>query len=207
MKTTRTLVAALVVAAGLAAAGTGIAAAGSDGHPNRPQPARPPAHRHDHHHEHGHGDPDRTPRLTARQERRVRNATEKFRDLKVALAAGYVKVSECTDLPGTGGMGFHYLNPALAGDTVVDPSRPELLVYQRDARGRMRLGAVEYFVADADQDLATDGDRPTLFRTYAFDGPMEGHEPGMPKHYDLHVWLYRDNPAGQLAAWNPTVKC
>lgn len=197
MKNTLTLVAGLALAAGLAAAGTGIAAA--DGG----QKAAPVAAQHDHGHHHG----ARTPRLTERQERRVRRATEKFRDIEVALAAGYVKVSECTDLPGTGGMGFHYLNPALASDTVVDPARPELLVYQEDARGRMRLGAVEYFVADADQDLTTTGDRTSLFGKYAFDGPMEGHEPGMPRHYDLHVWLYRHNPAGQLAAWNPTVKC
>ena len=40
-----------------------------------------------------------------------------------------------------------------------------------------------------------------------FDGPMLGHEPGMPKHYDLHVWLYERNPAGLFAAWNPRVHC
>lgn len=29
----------------------------------------------------------------------------------------------------------------------------------------------------------------------------------MPIHYDLHVWLYRRNLAGQLTAWNPKVTC
>jgi hypothetical protein len=158
-----------------------------------------------------HGDHDgpggRTPRLTHRQEHVVRQATRQFRRVDAALAAGYVPVSECTELPGVGGMGVHYLNPLLAGDDVVDPRRPEVLVYQEDARGRLRLGAVEYFVADGDQDTSTDGDRPDLFGRFGFDGPMEGHEPGMPIHYDLHVWLYRHNPAGQLAAWNPTVRC
>ena len=65
---------------------------------------------------------------------------------------------------------------------------------------------VEYFRADADQDLRTDADRPSLFG-HAFDGPMPGHEPGMPVHDDLHVWLFRANPDGQLAAWNPRVSC
>ena len=40
-----------------------------------------------------------------------------------------------------------------------------------------------------------------------FDGPMLGHNPEMPIHYDLHVWLYRHNPAGQFAMWNPQIRC
>lgn len=146
-------------------------------------------------------------RLTASERRLVHDATRRFRDVDVALAAGYVPVGGCTELDGAGAMGYHYLNPSLAGDTVVDPAQPELLVYQRDRGGKLRLGAVEYFVADADQQLATDDDRPFLFDEYAFDGPMPGHEPGMPVHYDLHVWLYRHNPAGELAGWNPHASC
>ena len=83
---------------------------------------------------------------------------------------------------------------------------PEILVYHHDRRGRLRLGAVEYLAVDADQDVATDTDRPTLMG-HAFDGPMEGHEPGMPVHYDLHAWVFTDNPDGELAAFNPSVRC
>jgi hypothetical protein len=36
---------------------------------------------------------------------------------------------------------------------------------------------------------------------------MLGHEPGMPVHYDLHVWLYQANPDGVFASWNPSVSC
>jgi hypothetical protein len=177
----RKLIAIVLAAAGFAALASGVPADAHTGH--------------------------RKPRLTAHQHFTVLRATWQFRDVDAALAAGYVPVSECTELPGVGGMGIHYLNRALAGDTVVDPKRPEVLVYQEGRDGELRLGAVEYFVADADQDLATDEDRPSLFGRYAFDGPMEGHEPGMPVHYDLHVWLYKHNPAGQLAAWNPRVSC
>jgi hypothetical protein len=41
-------------------------------------------------------------------------------------------------------------------------------------------------------------------------GPMEGHEPLIPKeyvHYDLHVWLFKDNPLGMFAPTNPNVRC
>jgi hypothetical protein len=102
-------------------------------------------------------------------------------------------------------MGFHYERPDLAGDRELRVPKPEILVYeQRD--GRMRLVALEYFRADADQDMATDDDRPWLFHR-GFDGPMEGHAPGMPIHYDLHAWLYKRNPAGRFEAFNPRVKC
>ncbi len=137
---------------------------------------------------------------------RARDATRKFRDVAVARAAGYATSGECAQDPKYGGMGIHYSNPELVADGKLDVTKPEILVYQPLPDGELRLGAVEYFQADADQDLATDPDRPSLFGL-PFDGPMLGHEPGMPIHYDLHVWLYNHNPAGLFAAWNPRVRC
>ena len=29
----------------------------------------------------------------------------------------------------------------------------------------------------------------------------------MPIHYDLHVWVWRDSPAGTFSTFNPTVGC
>jgi hypothetical protein len=40
-----------------------------------------------------------------------------------------------------------------------------------------------------------------------FDGPMAGHNPSMPWHYDLHVWLWAHNPAGLFAQFNPALSC
>jgi hypothetical protein len=138
--------------------------------------------------------------------RRTRAATRKFRNIAVARAAGYAATGECAQDPKYGGMGIHYANPDLVADGKLDVTKPEILVYQPLPSGKLRLGAVEYFRPDADQDLATDTDRPSLFGL-PFDGPMLGHEPGMPIHYDLHVWLYRHNPAGLFAMWNPRVHC
>ena len=59
-------------------------------------------------------------------------------------------------------MGYHFVNPSLAFDAKVDPTMPEILVYNKTRDGRYRLDAVEYFVADADQNITTDTDRPTL---------------------------------------------
>jgi hypothetical protein len=139
--------------------------------------------------------------------RRARAATRRFRDIRVAREAGYTETSgECAEDPKYGAMGVHYGNPEYLEDGRLDVTKPEVLVYRPTPGGKLRLGAVEYFTADADQDLDTDDDRPSLFGL-PFDGPMHGHEPGMPKHYDLHVWLYRHNPAGLFAAWNPRVHC
>lgn len=144
---------------------------------------------------------DMTPDL-----RRARAATRAFRDVAVARAAGYAPTGACVSDPKYGGMGIHFANEELIADGKLDITKPEILVYEPTPRGGLRLGAIEYLQADADQDLATDADRPSLF-DLPFDGPMLGHEPGMPVHYDLHVWLYRHNPAGLFAMWNPRVDC
>jgi hypothetical protein len=136
----------------------------------------------------------------------VRRATRAYRNVEVAEAAGYAPISPCVEDPKYGGMGIHYENRALVEDGVLDPLRPEVLVYQPTWSGTLRLGAVEYLEVDADQNLATDGDRPWMFGL-PFDGPMLGHSPGMPIHYDLHAWLFRANPAGTFAMWNPRVHC
>ena len=39
---------------------------------------------------------------------------------------------------------------------------------------------------------------------------MEGHEPVIPAelhHYDLQVWLWKNNPSGIFKSFNPTVTC
>jgi hypothetical protein len=144
--------------------------------------------------------------LTRAQDHVIHEATERLRTPEAAIAAGYLPTDACTELPGTGGMGYHYVNPTLAGDGRIDPRHPDILVFVPGPNGRRVLGAAEFFQPDADQDIATTGDRPSLFG-HPFDGPMLGHEPGMPIHYDLHVWLYKKNPSGELAPWNPRVTC
>ena len=131
---------------------------------------------------------------------KVRAATARFHDVAVAEAAGYVPVSPCEQLPGSGAMGVHYLNPILASDGAVDPRRPEVLLYLPTDDG-LRLVGVEWFVAEA----AAAG-RPEVLGI-PFDGPMPGHSPQMPTHYDLHAWVWSNNPTGTFQAWNPALSC
>ncbi len=52
-------------------------------------------------------------------------------------------------------------------------------------------------------------ERPVIFGR-PMEGPMEGHYPLMPSsmhHYDLHVWLWKPNPAGVFSPTNPALEC
>jgi hypothetical protein len=154
-----------------------------------------------------------SPAGIAKQLARTKAALDKYQSVDVAKAAGYVASSPCAfSLAGAGeesshpgGMGVHFTNDAYLKGPIV-PSKPPVLVYAPTANGGFQLVAAEYFKPDADQNVKTDGDRPSLFGR-AFDGPMLGHAPGMPIHYDLHVWLWKHNPSGMFAPWNPDVSC
>lgn len=134
--------------------------------------------------------------------------TAKYVDERQALKDGYVPHGqECMTNPfGVGTMGYHYVKESNWGST--DPARPTALLYSthKDGKGRRKLQTVEWMSADRDQDLKTTDDRPVMFGL-PFDGPMPGHWAGMPKHYDLHMWAYADNPAGRFHNWNPALKC
>ena len=137
----------------------------------------------------------------------VKAANARYHSFAQAEAAGYTVAGEpCVAAPGLGAMGIHAVNPALIADPAIDPMQPEILLYLPKANGELKLIGVEYFKVDADQNLGTDGDRPSLFGQ-PFDGPMPGHNPTMPIHYDLHVWLWADNPAGVFAMFNPSLTC
>ena len=135
----------------------------------------------------------------------VKAATARYNSVEQALKDGYVGEPVCVASPA-GGMGYHYGNPALMADDAIDPERPEVLVYAPKPNGNLELVAVEYWKRDADGSLLTSGDRPSLFGQ-PFDGPMPGHNPTMPVHYDLHVWIYEANPRGTFAPFNPDVSC
>jgi hypothetical protein len=144
---------------------------------------------------------------------KVRAALDKYQDPIVAVHDGYFSTLGCVEYPvagapgevpyPVGGMGVHFFNVGLIG-AEMDPMKPQVLVYE--PRGdKLVLVAAEWFVP-----LATGiKERPKLFGR-PFDGPMEGHHPLMPgtmTHYDLHVWLWKDNPAGMFSPTNPSVKC
>jgi hypothetical protein len=135
----------------------------------------------------------------------LRKDIAQYADVSVALADGFVPSETCTEHPQLGGMGVHYVHPQRLRQPV-DGRAPQILLYARTADGSLDLLGAEFMVRDADQDLSSDDDRPSLWGQ-PFDGPMPGHEPGMPVHYDLHVWTHEANPDGVFAPWNRRVSC
>ena len=129
----------------------------------------------------------------------ARQATAKYHDVNQAIADGYVPAAHCVGVEGVGGMGCHYVKPSLVRDLSLDPLAPEILLYV-PTESELKLVGVEYFVA------AVRHPHPTLFGQ-RLAGPMPGHEPGMPTHYDLHVWLWQGNPDGIFTPLNPNVSC
>lgn len=142
----------------------------------------------------------------------ARQATRKYHSVPVAELHGYSLFTDmngvrCIDMPGMGGMGVHYVN----GDEVATPSvhlrRPEAVVYQQ-VHGRMRLVALEYVVLKSDWESVhgAGASRPKLFG-HRFDFTDAGNRYGLPPFYSLHAWIWKHNPDGRFAMWNPRVHC
>ena len=143
---------------------------------------------------------------------RIRTALDKYRDPVAALGDGYLSTLMCLEFPAVaeaghiahpaGGMGVHFLNPGLIG-APLDTLKPQVLIYE-PVGDSLKLVAAEWFVP-----MQASPTQPQLFG-HGFDGPMEGHAPIMPAslhHWDMHVWLWKANPAGTFTSTNPAVKC
>lgn len=162
----------------------------------------------------------------------VRAATERFRDVNVALAEGYVRDpgNMCDTAPmmgqpaELGGMGIHFFRPDLLGlsgapservngdGTHTDFLQPSILIYDPHADGSLQLVAVENLVFKEAWDAAGNAEPPKFhgvpFDTMKDDPATAVDEAHMfAPHYDRHVWLYRENPNGVFAQYNPTVTC
>jgi hypothetical protein len=141
----------------------------------------------------------------------IRNALAKYRDPYVAVRDLYLSTVGCVHYDGTktaghmeypkGAMGIHFVNLTIQGP--LDPMRPNVLIYE-PVGDKLELVAAEWLVP-----ATVAKERPVLFGQ-PFQGPMEGHEPLIPQgfiHYDLHAWLFKDNPLGMFSPTNPDVSC
>ena len=139
---------------------------------------------------------------------RVRRATTRYHDVDRAIAGGYGILADldgvtCIDGPrGQGNMGVHYVNGALVGDGKIDMVRPEAVLYEPKG-GRLKLIALEYVVFASDWV----GAKPPRLFGQDFMLVDEPNRYGLPPFYELHVWLYKSNPNGRFADWNPRVSC
>ena len=135
----------------------------------------------------------------------VRHNTAGFRDFSGVEKAGYGKFLDCFTNDQVGGMGQHYVNGDLAGDNVVDPMKPEALVYEPDGAGNMNLVAFEYLIfADKWDPDNTGRPAPEVFGRQMH---LMTTIPNTPPVWAMHLWLWTTNPGGLFSDFNPIVFC
>ena len=135
----------------------------------------------------------------------VRKSTRRFRDVKVAEAEGYSLMFGCVSGSDSGAMGLHYVNLPLVGDGELDPTRPEIVIYEALPDGRLRLIGADFLVL-ADTWHATHSATPEIMGQlmHLFESPNRF---GLPDFYTLHVWAWKQNPNGAFVNWHPRVSC
>jgi hypothetical protein len=141
------------------------------------------------------------PAAPARPEEAELNALrEKFsplQDFARAAEAGYSEaITSCWYHRVEGGQGVHYARTELI-DGVITVMDPEIVMYEPQQGGGMQLLAIEYIVP---------------FEQWTSQSPPMVLGQQMHRNEPLslwvhHVWLFRDNPSGLYADWNPTVSC
>jgi hypothetical protein len=134
----------------------------------------------------------------------ARAATARFHDVTVALSAGFVDTGHCVAVPA-GGMGVHFVNP-MRLDGAWTAAEPEMLLYEPQPNGSMKLVGVEYAVIAPLWHAAGNAAAPE-FAGRTFDFMPANEAAGLPPLYTLHAWVWQHNPTGMFEPFNPRVSC
>ncbi len=137
----------------------------------------------------------------------LRAATAKYADAQKAIADGYtVELAQTEEYGGgtciangvEGAMGIHMLSPARV-DATLEPTNPEVLLYERRPHGKLKLLGVEYVVGGSE--------RPTLYGQPFADTNLARFGDPKTNVWTLHAWVWRHNPDGMFDPWNTRVSC
>lgn len=127
----------------------------------------------------------------------LRASLLEYESLDAAIADGFdTDLTGCMEMRPAGGMGHHYAKVGLL-DGVPDATAPEALMYEPGPDGEMELVGVEFIVPFA----AWSGDEPPVLfgRAMSYNSTFNV--------WALHAWLFKSNPRGVFADWNPRVGC
>lgn len=152
---------------------------------------------------HGHG---ARPNDASALIRVVRDSTERFKNVAAAEAEGYALQFGCVTGPDAGAMGLHYVNGPLVGDGELDPTRPEIVIYEPLPNGQLQLIGADFLVFASTWDEKHPEGPPQLMGQllHLFESPNRF---GLPAFYTLHVWAWKENPSGTFVNWHPRVSC
>jgi hypothetical protein len=116
-------------------------------------------------------------------------ATAKYNNIENAIADGYFDAEIVVPE-----MGHHYLKLENLNATF-EYDKPELLVYNKEENGRMKLVALEYAVPIASSPNAPSG----------FTGSSDSWGVYQGQLWTLHAWIWQYNPAGVFNPTNPLI--
>ncbi|MGH9516118.1 MAG: hypothetical protein ACRD3P_10630 [Terriglobales bacterium] len=135
----------------------------------------------------------------------VRQATERFKDVSVAEAEGYSLQFGCVSGPDSGAMGLHFVNGAIVASGVLDATRPQIVIYEPQPDGRLKLIGADYLLIASAWDASHSGPPELMGQLFHyFESPNRF---GLPAFYTLHVWAWKENPNGAFVNWHPNVSC
>jgi hypothetical protein len=142
--------------------------------------------------------------------KKVREVTERFKDVAEAEREGYALTFGCVSGPDQGAMGLHFINMDLVGKGIINADKPQIILYEPTADGRLKLTGADFLVDaeqwDANVDKTHKPGPPELmgqlFHYFEFPNRF-----GLKAFYTLHVWAWKDNPNGAFVNWHPDVSC
>ena len=137
----------------------------------------------------------------------VREATARFRNVSVAEAADYHLLFGCVSGSDEGAMGLHYANTSFVFDDELDPTRPEIVIYEPTSDGRLRLVGADFLIlAETWHRKHPSTETPQIMGQllHLFESPNRF---GLPAFYTLHVWAWKENPSGMFVNWHRNVSC
>jgi len=137
----------------------------------------------------------------------VRESTARFQDPAEAGREGYFLKFGCVSGPDSGAMGLHFVNGTLLNGGVIDPRHPQIVIYEPNADGTLKLIGADYlvFAEQWDNDPSHHGPPQLMGQLFHyFEAPNRF---GLPAFYTLHVWAWKDNPNGAFVNWHPDVNC
>jgi hypothetical protein len=138
---------------------------------------------------------------------KVREATNQFKDINVALAQGWVQGTPCVSGPNSGAMGVHFVMPARIAAGVLRADQPEALIYEPVSDGEFRLVGVEFIVLDSIWQNQHPGGGPPALDGNLLNLVSAPNRYGLPAFWEIHVWAWENNPNGSFADWNTRVSC
>ena len=126
---------------------------------------------------------------TVWQLQQAKIATAKYNNFENAIRDGYVDINVIVPE-----MGYHYLKMDHLNATF-EYDKPEILVYNKEENGRMKLVALEYAVPI---DLSTNAPA-------GFTGSSDVWSVYQGVLWTLHAWVWEYNPEGVFNPTNPLI--